>query len=375
MRAGGRKAWISRACIFVLLAGVIASVLEPERGFAGRGRKRPTINIWYGSKQRFGHLGIPQRWVNVLGSVSNPETVAKLTYSLNGGPEQELSMGKDLFRLAEPGDFNIEIDYHDLHAGRNRVTITASDTQGGRRSKSVTLRFTPDQRWPLPYSIDWSKVAKIQDVVQVVDGRWGLGPDGIRTLAPYYDRVLAIGDMSWTDYEVTVKVTFHSFSDSKKRGGVTHAGIGLRWDGHHTDGKQPRVKWYPLGAATEFTLLPELQECRWRILGDNQKKAYAADPYTISLGKAYFLKSEVRTLPDNTTQYGVKIWDAEMPEPAEWDLVTTEDCNDEKSGSALLVAHHSDVTFGSVSVKPVDSRQVESSKADSMIPQKPGPVR
>lgn len=375
MRAGGRKAWNPSTCIFVLVAGVIAFVPEPERGSEGCRRERPTINVWYGSAQCFGHLGIPQRWVNVLGSVSNPEGVAKLTYSLNGGPERELSMGKDLFRLAEPGDFNIEIDYHDLRAGRNSVAITASDTLVGRRSKSVILYFTPDKQWPLPYSIDWSKVAAIQDVVQVVDGRWSLGPDGVRTLAPYYDRVLAIGDMSWTDYEVTVKVTFHSFADPRERGGVTHAGIGLRWGGHHTDGKQPRVKWYPLGAATEFTLFPELQECRWRILGDNQKKAYAEDPYTISLGKAYFLKSEVRTLPDRTTQYRVKIWDAEMPEPAEWSLVTTEDSDDVKSGSALLVAHHSDVTFGSVSVKPVELRSVESSKADSMIPQKPRRVR
>ena len=30
------------------------------------------IDIWYGDEQRFGHLGVPQRWVNVLGRV-DPE--------------------------------------------------------------------------------------------------------------------------------------------------------------------------------------------------------------------------------------------------------------------------------------------------------------
>jgi hypothetical protein len=378
MMTRDRKAEIFCFSLLVVAAGMSAILLKGADVTANGAAQLPAINVWYGSRQRFGQLGIPQRWVNVLGSVSNPEAVAKLTYSLNAGPEQELSMGKDLFRLAEAGDFNIEIDYRDLRAGRNRVRITALDTLGRRSAKLVTLDFSPHHRWPLPYSIDWSKVAAIPDAVQVVDGRWSLGPDGVRTLAPYYDRVLAIGDLSWTDYEVTVKVTFHAFTAPVKQGpnyGVTHAGIGLRWRGHDTDGQQPRRKWYPLGAATEFTLFPGLFDCRWRILGDNQQQAYAGRAHNLSLEKPYYLKSEVRTLADGLTQYRAKIWPAEDPEVAEWDLVATEGPEDVQSGSALLVAHNSDVTFGNVTIKAVESHPIESSKADSMISNTPRRVR
>ena len=56
-----------------------------------------SINVWYGSQQYFGQVGNPQRWVNILGSVSNPdEEVVSLNYSLNGGSWQPLSVGSDL---------------------------------------------------------------------------------------------------------------------------------------------------------------------------------------------------------------------------------------------------------------------------------------
>ncbi len=33
----------------------------------------PTITVWYGSPQKFGQIGVPQRWVNILGNVSSHE--------------------------------------------------------------------------------------------------------------------------------------------------------------------------------------------------------------------------------------------------------------------------------------------------------------
>ncbi len=75
------------------------------------------INVWYGSQQTFGANGQPQQWVNVLGDVSDPSGMASLTYTLNGGPANTLSMGENQVRLVEPGEFNVEIDYASL-AGR-----------------------------------------------------------------------------------------------------------------------------------------------------------------------------------------------------------------------------------------------------------------
>jgi hypothetical protein len=45
----------------------------------------------------------------------------------------------------------------------------------------------------------------------------------------------------------------------------------------------------------------------------------------------------------------VKLWPAQQPEPGSWDLRRYES-DDLAAGSALLIAHHADVTFGNVSV-------------------------
>jgi hypothetical protein len=41
------------------------------------------IDIWYGDHQRFGHLGRPQRWANVLGRVADCDRIHAFTYTLN----------------------------------------------------------------------------------------------------------------------------------------------------------------------------------------------------------------------------------------------------------------------------------------------------
>ncbi|HHQ14683.1 MAG TPA: hypothetical protein ENK16_06615, partial [Chromatiales bacterium] len=53
----------------------------------------PVIDIWYGGTQSFGQTGNPQIWVNILGNASDPDGVTDLSYTLNGGAPQPLSMG------------------------------------------------------------------------------------------------------------------------------------------------------------------------------------------------------------------------------------------------------------------------------------------
>ena len=59
------------------------------------------------------------------------------------------------------------------------------------------------------YSVDWRDVRNIQDAAQVVDGKWQLVKEGVRSVRPGYDRLIAIGDISWQDYEVVTTVTIH----------------------------------------------------------------------------------------------------------------------------------------------------------------------
>jgi hypothetical protein len=72
----------------------------------------PGFTIFYGAEQRFGHLGQPQRWINVLGNVDRSDRLKSLSYRLNEGMLHPLSVGSDLHRLAESGDFNVELSWN-----------------------------------------------------------------------------------------------------------------------------------------------------------------------------------------------------------------------------------------------------------------------
>jgi hypothetical protein len=342
---------ISRRSFLVAAAATTTAAAAPTA---------PTIDVWHGMCQRFGHLGLPQRLINILGSTAPAERIAEISYTLNGGDRRFVSKGPDLRRLAEPGDFNIEIDSAELQAGDNEVAIRAADLDGVRVSATVTVDFTPGRAWPLPYETDLSQAKDLQDVCQVIDGRWSVGPDGARPAAPYYDRVLGFGDMNWTDYSIQAEVAFHSFpgASSERMGpgfSVNHAGLTLRWRGHADDGRQPRVRWYPLGAATEFTLEKDLSQCRWRILpGPPLRAVYAEERFPIELEKKYWLKGEVKTMPDGRNRYRDKIWAVGDSEPEGWAVESLEQpSTDFPSGGALLITHRSDATFGRVRIERV----------------------
>ena len=114
---------------------------------------------------------------------------------MNDGSKGFLSIGKDEHRLASAGDFNIEIDYTELLDGINTVTVIAVDSLQNRATKEVKVHYTSGRSWSLPYEVDWSSVKNVQDAVQIVDGHWKLVEGGLRTVLPYYDRVIAVGDI------------------------------------------------------------------------------------------------------------------------------------------------------------------------------------
>ncbi len=316
--------------------------------------ERPSIDLWYGHDQSFGRNGVPQKWINLLGRVSPVESV-RLEYRLNDSEMRPLSVGPDFARLAAPGDFNVEIDTAELLPGKNEIRLVATDSHGQTGEEIVVVEWMPVDRVQLPISIDWSQADAINDVAQVVDGRWVLTEEGVRSIEPYYDRVIAFGDRSWSDYQVETTVTFHGrrIPGSRDIGGsVVHAAVATRWPGHDLDDRQPHVKWFPLGATSEFTLTEWPEGCRWRILGSQLHKDYFFEKRrrTIQLEKTYHVKHRVRTLPDESTEYRVKLWPISLSEPAEWDLVVVENPDQVSHGGALIIAHYTDVTFGNILV-------------------------
>ena len=316
--------------------------------YGAQGTSGPAIEVWYGSDQEFGRLGIPQRWVNILGNVHDPDGVASLAYSLNGGDIEPLSMGGDFHdnpRLQEPGDFNIDVAYSSLAAGTNTIRILAIDATGDWTMEAVTVNYVTGQTWSMPYEIDWSQVTNIQDVGQIVDGHWVLEGDGVRSANMGYDRLIAVGDTSWQDYEVVVPITVHNFDATRGTPGV---GLLLRWDGHHDwGGDQPLLGWYPMGMLGWYTWVNG-----GRLQMDAGPTLYHGSGFTLDLDTPYVFKMRVETTEQGHV-YSLKVWRASEPEPSDWGMIRTESLLDYDSGSFLLVAHYVDASFGTVSVVPI----------------------
>lgn len=319
------------------------------------------IEWWYGDQQSFGQLGRPQRWINLLGTAKSPGDINQISYQLDGGPAQPLSLGTDLHRLALPGDFNVELPYEDLSPGQHQVTVTADYTDNHQKVSKVNFHVENTAAWPLPYHVDFSQAENLQHVTQIVDGHWKLTRDGVRTRQRYYDRVLSMGDQSWQNYDARIKLTIHDFTPSQPSAptyNVTHFGVALRWRGHTEDGRQPSRQWYPLGAQGEFLLKPNLNQHQFRILhhgGPRWKPTYGRRRHSIQLDHPLWIRAQVYTSGDGSeTTYRFKQWNDGEPEPTSWSVTSTEPTStDLTSGSLCLVPHNSDVTIHSVSVTPL----------------------
>ncbi len=315
------------------------------------------IELWYGTEQSFGRLGTPQRWVNLLGNISATDSLISAYAVINQSDTVQLSLGPDCCRLARPGDFNVDIARNKLHTGDNIIDIVAQDLLGRRANQTVSLQLLSGKTWPLPYEIRWDNVKTITDVVDIMDGKWELTPDGVRTTEAYYDRILAFGDSTWTNYEVETTVIFHDFTPpapGPPTYNVSHAAIASRFPGHDVDEHQPHRKWFPLGATSEFRLTTQLDSCRWRIFdGANLYVEQSPEKFrTIELYRVYGMRHRVETLEDGQTRYSVKLWPNDQTEPESWDLIAIEPPGNLPNGAALLIAHNADVTFGDVRVRP-----------------------
>ncbi|MEM7142391.1 MAG: hypothetical protein AAF548_15310 [Actinomycetota bacterium] len=314
------------------------------------------INVWGGDAQRF-ELGVPQRWVNVNGNVSPPEQVQSLTYTVNGIQGQTLTLGPDRRRLADPGDFNIELDSETLERGRNDIQIIATTTAGGQVTEDITVDFV-DAEWPLPYATNWAAAGAIEDQAQVVDGIWSVGAEGIRTEQIGYDRLVAIGDIEWTDYEATFTVTIH---DDDPRGydptSEPFVGIVLRWPGHNQQdeesNEQPRWFYWPAGSLSGYYLaLDGTSEVRLETNESIMQDDEAG--FVMDFDTTYAVRARVEGGPGGA-DHRLKIWPAAEDEPLNWTVDEVAGTNDigTEGGSLLLVAHYFDVTFGDVEVTPL----------------------
>ena len=127
-----------RPVLMILVFLTLLIGMNPTSVSAAQVQTGPTIDVWYGDTQDFGLLGNPQEfYINILGNVSDVDGVSSLSYTLDGGGPIALSIGKNNNRLANIGDFNIDIDWTTLSDGPHTVEISATDGLGNISTKTV----------------------------------------------------------------------------------------------------------------------------------------------------------------------------------------------------------------------------------------------
>ncbi len=326
---------------------------------------QPTISVWHGLNQSFGQRGNPQTAINILGNVTDPNGIQSLNYTLNGGSPINLSRGPDTRRLRRTGDFNIDIYTSALNSGSNSVLITATNDSSQISTQTVTVNYTAGQIWPTTYSIDWATAGTIQNVAQVTDGHWTLDSGTIRLANAAdlgYDRLVAIGDKTWTDYEATVPITVINIDSSGFNYPSNGAGVGLifRWSGHtdtpFTGIFQPKTGYLPLGAMGWYSW--DGSGSRFSLVGNNLTPlAPDNNSLTLSFGVTYYFKMRVVTLAGGGSAYKLRVWQANQPEPMTWLVEGVQSLvNDPPNGSILLGAHHANAKFGNVVITPTQVR-------------------
>jgi hypothetical protein len=322
--------------------------------------QKAQINLWYGKKigqeihLNFGQTGVPQRWVNILGNIEHSDSTLTLSYQLNDGASQKLVIGPDERRLEFKGDFNVEIHVKNLKIGKNLVEINLRKDDRIVDNKRVIVNYNP-QRNLLKEKmvIHWGKKT-IEETAQVVDGKWVLENGMVRSKYQAYDRIIAIGDTAWTNYEIKVPVIIHSQDTrfSNPAGGAS-LGLLMRWKGHVAwNEKQPREGWWPYGAVIWYGYEPIAQGINLILQGNEGKDLDKPLLKKWEFGKKYWLKLQGITT-SNGHEYKAKFWDFDKPEPAKWDVSGKEPLKEFEAGSMLFVNHYTDASFGDVEIRRV----------------------
>lgn len=321
----------------------------PDATFTTLSGGGPSIDVWNGTSQTFGKQGRSQTWANIGGNASDPDGVASMRYSLNGGEEREITVGPNSRRLQNSGDFNADVPFDDLAVGPNTVRLTAIDRDGSRSDVTVNVERVEGET-TLPFTTNWAAAHTLMDEAQPVDGKWTIDGDTVRTKAFGYDRVLALGDTSWHDYEVEFPVTVNAIGpeSGSHLSGPALVGFGMNWQGHtQVEDEQPGYFWYPTGALAWYRWYSP--SAKWELRGNMDRPIDRDNRRSITFGQTYRFKGRSRTV-ESGVEYAWKYWPDGAPEPAGWNLKITED-EGPAEGSVVLIAHHADVQFGNVRVR------------------------
>lgn len=350
----------------ILAAAIVTVSIAVSNATWGQTPSVPrVIEIWHGGTQRVGHLGDSQNDFNLMGHIAEWKELDGLHYGINGKAVTPLAF-RAYRRLVNDGDFNADIPIGALRMGDNTILIQATFRDGARIEKRVQLIREAGMTQNLPLRIRWSEVKHLTDAGQAVDGKWEIGPQGLRTAEVGYDRVFLIGNRDWRDYEVQTNVTIHRvMPKTTLLSGGNGIGLILRFTGHVTGGPryfgsgQPKWGYQPFGA---------IGWIRWD-RGEGEKRSFAQYypgdndrgenemPYPVQEGETYGMRFSCKSMADSSSDDGVtlyqyRVWNIRDPEPDAWSWERTQKSrNALRAGGVAFVAHHIDASFGDVLVQ------------------------
>ena len=328
----------------------------------------PSFEVWYGKNQKFGNVGISQPDFNLLGHVVHANGVRGLTYRVNNKNEVTLNYTRSR-RLNRFGDINADIPISILNRKKNLVVLTVKDKMNRIIRDTVWVRRIHNQI-PQSTTIHWAKMKRLQNVGQIIDGKWKVTKDGLLVEEPGYDRIFMIGDKRWKDYEITVPVKILGIDKNYPPGDHSNTfGIIMRFQGHtvggpwHFQKTQPKWGYLPIGALGFLELKNGYAEL-------NIYRSVKHGPPTINFGNfylnddfEYIIKMSCQTVSNKSakstaTLYSFKIWKQGESEPEQWDWQYTETSKlSLDRGGVCLFANNVKVAFGDVHVKNMTKKE------------------
>jgi LmbE family N-acetylglucosaminyl deacetylase len=283
----------------------------------------------------WGPMGAPNESVVVPSSMQSTSEATNKKW-------QTISKHETQIDCSNPDDYHVNCGYMRAFVKRNEFFWRYNF--GNRRI------------WNKTYTTDWTSNASIAQQAQVLEGQWRYETGGVRPLTTGFDRALLIGDMGWTNYDVKAPITINSFDPTTGQGAAV--GLALGWQGHNAWG-QPRhghpgggLCLYARGGSDPDPFKLQIGYSP----GPVDDTTLVSKDVSLALGTTYMFRFRQQDQAPGLTRYSCKVWRADQAEPAAWDLQT--DIPDwpgttgQRSGSAVLLAHEADATFGNATVTP-----------------------
>ena len=171
------------------------------------------------------------------------------------------------------------------------------------------------------------------------------------------DRLIALGDVSWTDYQITSEITLNA-GDCVDFGEALFVG----WTGHTyltvfpaLSPDQPRTGHPFFGEGAYGSLAYPDMNIALNIAANSPNYNEATliqdtSGLILTPGVKYIMKLAVQRNPNNTSsQLFVKVWPATATEPASWNLQAQGDAS---TGAAMIGTFRADVSFGKITLAP-----------------------